>query len=46
MTQHSPDIDKETRQTGYPENFENLFGSIDDESFTIPDRETERGKNS
>jgi len=31
---------KKTLQTCYPEDFQNLFGSIRDESFTIPIRES------
>jgi len=30
---------KKSLQSNYPEDFQNLFGSIRDESFTIPKRE-------
>jgi methyl coenzyme M reductase subunit D len=28
---------KETMSSSWPENYERLFGAIDDESFTVPD---------
>ncbi len=31
---------KKSLQTNYPEDFQNLFGSIRDDSFTIPERES------
>ena len=31
---------KKSLQANYPEDFEGLFGSIRDETFTIPERET------
>jgi len=31
---------KKSLQSNYPKDFENLFGSIRDESFTTPDRES------
>lgn len=31
---------KKSLQTSYPEDFQNLFGSIGDESFTVPERES------
>jgi len=30
---------KKSLETSYPEDFQNLFGSIRDDSFTIPERE-------
>lgn len=31
---------KKSLQTSYPEDFQNLYGSIQDETFTIPERES------
>lgn len=31
---------KKSLQSSYPEDFQNLFGSIRDESFTVPERES------
>jgi len=31
---------KKSLQTSYPEDFQNLFGSVRDESFTVPERKS------